>query len=71
MQQEPQFNITSAGLSDLEESVSDNQTTVENEYSKDNIDDASLQNVSVAHTSMDDVSSADDIHNAIKDSVRL
>ena len=43
MQQEPQFDIRSAGLSDLEESVSDDQTTVENEYSKDNIDQASLQ----------------------------
>ena len=42
MQQELQFNIRSPGLSDLEESVSDDQTTVENEYSKDNIDQASI-----------------------------
>ena len=42
MQQEPQFNIRSASLSDSKESVSDDQTTVEKEYSKDNIDQASL-----------------------------
>ena len=42
MQQEPQFNIRFAGLSDLKESVSDDQSTVENEYSKDKIDQASL-----------------------------
>ena len=29
------------------------------------------KNVSIAHTSMDDDSSADHIHNAIRDSVRL
>ena len=42
MQQEPQFNMRSASLSDLEESVSDDQTIIENEFSKDNIDQASL-----------------------------
>ena len=71
MQQELQFNIGSAGLSDLEE-----RFQLIKPLSKMNILRMALtkhhcKSVSMAHTSIDDDSSAVNIHNAIIARVRL
>ena len=70
MKEEPQFNIRSAGLS-WRRVFQMIKPPLKMSILKITLTKYHYKNVSIAHTSMDDDSSADDIYNAIRDSVKL
>ena len=71
MQQEPQFDIASAGLSDLEEKFQMIKPPLKMNILRMTLTKHHSESVSIARTSIDDDSSAVNIHNAIRTRVKL